>query len=143
MIEYVCGFAFDRTRMEVALIEKTKPEWQRGLWNGIGGHVEPGEYPSEAMAREFKEETGWDVPPSRWLPIAVLRGAGYQVTFFRAVDVRIIHCRTTTDERVQCWAVDALPDKMVSNLKWLIPFALEAEKYGRLTIIEQPPADKA
>ena len=134
MTEYVCGFAFNRDRTEVALIEKAKPEWQRGQWNGIGGKIEPGEYPSEAMAREFEEETGWSVQASRWYPFAVLFGKGYRVTFYVALDVRIAHCVTATDERVQCWAVDALPDKVIPNLKWLIPLALQADQYQRLTI---------
>lgn len=30
-----------------------------GLWDIVGGHVEPGETPEEALAREIEEETGW------------------------------------------------------------------------------------
>lgn len=30
-----------------------------GLWDIVGGHLEPGETPEEALARELKEETGW------------------------------------------------------------------------------------
>jgi 8-oxo-dGTP pyrophosphatase MutT (NUDIX family) len=32
-----------------------------GLWDVPGGHVEPGETPLEALAREVYEETGWRV----------------------------------------------------------------------------------
>ncbi len=32
-----------------------------GLWNGVGGHVEPGESPAEAAGREFREETRLDL----------------------------------------------------------------------------------
>jgi 8-oxo-dGTP pyrophosphatase MutT (NUDIX family) len=32
-----------------------------GLWDIPGGHVEPGESPLEALAREVHEETGWRV----------------------------------------------------------------------------------
>jgi mutator protein MutT len=32
-----------------------------GIWDIVGGHVEAGETPEEALAREVKEETGWTV----------------------------------------------------------------------------------
>lgn len=135
MIDYVCGFAFSADTLEVMLIEKQKPEWQRGQWNGVGGKIEPGETPYEAMAREFQEETGLAVPATHWEPFAVLTGPDYRVCFFRALAVPIRHCLTTTDERVQRWAVDSLPDKMIANLRWLIPFALQSHNY-RLVLLD-------
>src|SRR5579875_608299 len=30
-----------------------------GTWDVVGGHVEPGETPRQALAREIEEETGW------------------------------------------------------------------------------------
>lgn len=30
-----------------------------GTWDIVGGHVEPGETPQQALAREIEEETGW------------------------------------------------------------------------------------
>lgn len=30
-----------------------------GIWDIIGGHLEPGEAPEQALARELQEETGW------------------------------------------------------------------------------------
>lgn len=30
-----------------------------GTWDIVGGHVEPGESPEAALAREIEEETGW------------------------------------------------------------------------------------
>ncbi|MFD7153400.1 GNAT family N-acetyltransferase [Kribbella sp. NPDC059898] len=32
-----------------------------GIWDIVGGHLEPGETPEEALAREVEEETGWKV----------------------------------------------------------------------------------
>jgi 8-oxo-dGTP diphosphatase len=80
--EYVCGFMFDRDMDYVVLVRKAKPLWQKGKLNGVGGKVEvketvkavPGltngfhiyEKPTEAMAREFKEETGYTTKPEDW-----------------------------------------------------------------------------
>jgi len=33
----------------------------QSLWNGVGGHIDPGETPKQAVIREVKEETGYDV----------------------------------------------------------------------------------
>ena len=30
-----------------------------GIWDIVGGHLEPGERPEQALAREIEEETGW------------------------------------------------------------------------------------
>jgi 8-oxo-dGTP pyrophosphatase MutT (NUDIX family) len=44
-----------------------------GSWDVVGGHVEPGETPAEALRREVHEETGWrvtgvagELPPWTW-----------------------------------------------------------------------------
>ena len=55
---YTVGFIFDSTLEEVALMEKTHPEWQKGKLNGIGGKVEDGEIVISCMIREAEEETG-------------------------------------------------------------------------------------
>ena len=55
---YVAGFTFSENDTDVLLIEKQNPAWQRGFLNAVGGKIEPGEQPLEAMTREFKEETG-------------------------------------------------------------------------------------
>ncbi len=41
----------------VLMLERQK-EPNKGLWNGVGGHIEPGESPNHACVREIEEETG-------------------------------------------------------------------------------------
>ena len=71
MKEYVLGFLFSADLERVVLVEKSKPAWQRGLLNGVGGAIEPGESPAGSMDREFHEETA--CPFSfRWTPLLVI-----------------------------------------------------------------------
>ncbi len=65
--DYVVGYAFSPDGKEVALIEKLRPDWQAGKYNGIGGKVEPGERRCQAMSREFGEEAGVYISADRWL----------------------------------------------------------------------------
>lgn len=100
MKDYVLGFAFDR-RGAVALICKARPDWQQGKWNGIGGHVERGEIPSSAMAREFMEETTMRIPATDWRLCGQLHKSGeYRCAVYTAtvVDLRV---QTNTDEAVK------------------------------------------
>jgi 8-oxo-dGTP diphosphatase len=120
---YVAGFAFYKS--VVILIEKQRPEWQKGLWNGVGGHIEDGETPLEAMQREFKEETG--VWIENWEQFCVLSGNGFEVVFFRAFPDEYPAIQKTTDERVEGWHICMLP-KVIPNLNWLIPMAYYEEE---------------
>lgn len=77
MIRWVVGFLFDHDWQRVALIAKNRgPCDVAGRLNGIGGKIEPGETPGAAMAREFREETGWTVPLDEWRRCADFDGAG-------------------------------------------------------------------
>ncbi len=131
MIPYVVGFAFDegpyqyRIGGEVALIRKARPDWQRGCLNGIGGHIEEGESSHEAMVREFKEET--DVEIVDWNLFAKLQGKDWSVDFYRAFGIDLTTLKTVTDEEVLVYPVDRLPAKVLPNLRWLIPLALDSE----------------
>jgi len=43
---------------DVLMLYRNRPPNQ-GLWNGVGGHIEPGEMPESACRREVEEETGF------------------------------------------------------------------------------------
>ena len=45
---------------DVLMIHRRFPPNQ-GLWNGVGGHINPGETPREAVIREVLEETGYQI----------------------------------------------------------------------------------
>lgn len=122
MTKYVVGFLFDNERRRVVLIRKLRPHWQKGCLNGVGGKIEGIEAASEAMVREFKEETGAIV--YNWNYVAVLQGSDFVVHVFSAADTdALMSARTMTDESVVVLEVNKLLERndVISNLHWLIP----------------------
>lgn len=132
MINYTCGFYIVRGYVKggdsVLLVCKTRPDWQVGLWNGVGGKVEANESFRDGMAREFKEETGIDVPVTKWDRFAREIGNGYDVTFFRTYVDQLPPCKWMNDvgEKLSLIRIDELRcTPVVGNLRWLIPMALD------------------
>ncbi len=122
--EYVVGFLFSTDENFVALITKNRPTWQKGLKNGIGGHIEDGESSLDAMHREFLEETGLEILD--WEHKIVLRGGNYRVDFYRAFSDKISKIKTMTDEPVSIEEVGCISGT-VPNLEWLIPIMLDED----------------
>lgn len=122
---YVAGFAFSADARRVALIRKSKPAWQAGLLNAIGGKVEPGEREIDAMVREFAEETGVATRPGDWDPVVTLKGEGFEVAFFRSFAVDLGALRSMESEHVEVHAALPVPRDTIPNLHWLIPLSLD------------------
>ncbi|HEY8473458.1 MAG TPA: GNAT family N-acetyltransferase [Natronosporangium sp.] len=59
--EPTCVGAFVRDDQNRVFVHRRTPTRRLlpGIWDFIGGHLEPGETPEEALARELFEETGW------------------------------------------------------------------------------------
>jgi len=128
-MDYVAGFAFTSQNRKVTLIQKQRPTWQRGLYNGVGGRIQEGERPVEAMVREFEEEAGTKV--FGWENFITLVFSGNQrVYFFRAFlsPEEAVRVRSMTDEHVVQMPIKELPHlPIIPNLSWLVPMALERE----------------
>src|SRR4051812_36466506 len=78
---YVVGFYFSDNR--VVLIRKSRPDWQAGKLNGVGGKVELSDQSARhAMAREFLEETGKQTGADDWNYVCGLQGDGFYVAFY-------------------------------------------------------------
>ena len=125
MRNYVAGFMIAGDR-KVALVKKCKPEWQRGRLNGIGGKIEDGETPYDAMAREFLEETGFATKGDEWHRFAVLSDDNtFCVHFFCRHVVAMPVLRTMEEEEIVTVRIDSITTKnAIPNLTWLIPMAL-------------------
>jgi len=138
---YVCGFCFSADRERVVLIKRKQPSWCGGYINGVGGKVEDAERVSQqhemAMAREFKEETGLEVPSTEWKLFTVMYGTGYVVYFYKAFlpgHVLSKHFESfdmglfETDEgftTLTLYNRILKCKELVPNLKWLMPMALD------------------
>jgi 8-oxo-dGTP diphosphatase len=130
---YVVGFMFDETETRVLLIRKKRPAWQAGKLNGVGGRIEDGETPAEAMRREFVEEVGIDC--ESWKYFCTLSDEReWQIDFFFAVG-NVWDAQVLTDERPEVAIIGALPSTVIPNLRWLIPMALTM-KHERVASFE-------
>lgn len=122
---YVLGFAFrgDARGTEVVLIRKTKPAWQAGKLNGVGGKIEAGEYCNVAMAREFEEETGVKTFCTDWIKFTEMCFADCTVYCFASWLPSHAEPRTTTEEEVVVGRWSSEGKFSLPNLDWLIPMA--------------------
>lgn len=125
MKRYVLGFAFTRDRRHVVLIEKTKPAWQAGKLNGVGGKVEDGETYAQAMMREFTEETGFIVGGWRHYATLAFDDAEMAVfeTTFEPPTSWFCTVEWPTEETPTIVDTSRLPKNTMTNLRWLIPMA--------------------
>lgn len=139
MPNYVAGFLFSHDRKRVALVQKAKPEWQRGRLNAVGGKIEEGETPAQAMVREFKEEAGLDTAEVDWKHCVTLSFDGGKIYFYRLVlPPSSTHANGETElqegipevravEPIDWWYTNLLPDHVIPNLKWLVPLCLDTD----------------
>lgn len=128
---YVNGFLFDPTLTYVVLLRKNKPPHQEGLLNGVGGKIDAGETPLQAMEREFREEAwpaGNKMP--EWKEFAILnwKGShhptGAKMHLFRATG-NVWAARSLTAEKVEVFKVTELMDRCdtIFNLRWILQMA--------------------
>ena len=156
-MNYVVGFAFaeyPRTPgvFYVALIRKTKPDWQKGKLNGIGGKIgcemnfdvktfEETEH--VAMVREFKAETGTETNAESWIYFADMKIPGGKVAMFTGQMEwdKFLALKTTSEEVVNLLRVDRVGEyEPLPNLAWIVPMAkffLHNSTMPALTIEEQ------
>jgi len=127
---YVVGFAFDGLKDRVILIAKDHPDWQKGKWNGIGGHIEEGETPLQAMEREGREEAAIRC---RWHHYATMIGDDFECFCF---------CGKTDDDpkdfadsgEFVSWRFLPLTGERIGNLDFLIEAAKICHSFKHIEI---------
>lgn len=144
MKEYVVCFVTRLTLNQgriVLLIEKAKPEWQKGQWNFPGGAVEEGETPVQAATRELGEEAG--VQTLRARKVAQIVGGEtnliHIVECLVSVDQQIVQL---TNERLAWFSVNDINHRadVIPNLKVIIPLLLGG--CDGWTMFDSPPGSR-
>lgn len=134
--EYVVGIAYDEHK-NVVLIRKTHPEWQAGKLNGVGGKVEPGETPFDAMVREFEEETGGYEQEFQLFLIIDYPETETRLYFYKVEISRhsVNELKSPTDEEILVIPMNAVAwYPHMKNLSWIIPLALYTDAVYSPTI---------
>lgn len=131
-MKYVLGFLFDLDDDSILLVRKNRPDWQAGLLNGIGGKIESGENPFDAMTREFVEETGI-VQDIKWFNFLTSKVSNNKHTepaklyCFKAFVGKTPNFKEVNDvgESVAKFNRRAVTDRtdIMVNLNWMIPLA--------------------
>ena len=127
--EYVAGFLFDPDMSRVALIRKARgPAGMTGCLNAIGGKVEAGESPHDAMVREFWEETGLHHPD--WQAVCLNVTPTYAVYFFASTDPRVDFVLSRTDEAVAVYRIEAIAaERRIADLDRILLSAIRRLGY--------------
>ena len=119
------------------MIEKKKG-LGKGFYNGVGGKVEPGETPLEAVIRECLEEIGVAPVNPRWMGILEFYNDGelYGYVHIFVADNYVGVPRESEEAKPLWFRIDDLPyNRMWEDDKFWLPLVLVENKkiYGRFT----------
>lgn len=143
MTKWVLGFIFNETGQVVLLLKKRRgPKFNIGKLNGIGGKIERGESPLQAIIREAKEETGIEDFKADWRQFATLETESGTVECFSIFSFSMYNYKQLEDEELGNYDISSLTNSklkgdLTSNLSWLIGMALENRDNDRFYIIDQ------
>jgi len=110
-------------------MHKNRPDWQMGKVNGVGGKIEANEESTDCIVREVQEETGVQTQVENWAYFGEIHGKKWRVDlyamlYFEATD----NFTSTTDEKIEWFNINDLPDNILDNLNWIIPMAINKIK---------------
>lgn len=103
---------------EILLLKKNNPDWQKGLYNGIGGKVELNTTPLETIIKKCQEELGVNI--SNWIELdSEISSSGIEIVYFLATlnEGEIKKLQSQTDERAELFSTNNLPTNILQDLK--------------------------
>jgi len=99
---------------ELLLLNRIKSP-NMGLWNGIGGKLEPPETPQQGIVREIEEETGIHIDPNFVQDAGIVRW----ISEHEQSGMYVFYCEVPTKEVVTPKAVDE-GILMWKSLSWVL-----------------------
>ena len=120
------------------LLAMKKRRFGEGKYNGIGGKIEPGETPEEAMIRETQEEIF--VTPTQYYKVGVLDYMGFygdiktkEATHLYVATEWIGDPKESEEMKPEWFDIDKIPyDKMFADDKYWFPYILANKKINAL-----------
>ena len=105
----------DETSTQILLVKQKNPLGQR-VWTFPGGHIETGEKVKDAVVREVKEETGYDIEVSRLLGVYdnIVRDASSKKVIAHIINIIWV-------AEIVSGTLDFHRDKEIARAKWF-PF---------------------
>jgi 8-oxo-dGTP diphosphatase len=103
---------------EILLLRKNNPDWQKGLYNGIGGKVELNTTPLETIIKKCQEELGVNI--SNWIELdSEISSSGIEIVYFLTTlnENEIKKLQSQTDERAELFSINNLPTNILQDLK--------------------------
>jgi mutator protein MutT len=118
------------------LLARKKRGFGEGKYNGVGGKLEKGETPEEAMIRECQEEIS--ITPTEYEKVGEMEFLEYiknnkvSLVFHLYVATKWIGKPTESEEMFPKWFnIDEIPyDEMFSDDKYWLPLLLENKKFN-------------
>lgn len=116
---------------DVLMLHRRFPPNQ-GLWNGVGGHINPGETPRQAVIREVMEETGYPITDPKFAGLLTWEGfeipPGGIAIFTAEVPHRdfVTNHEGTLAWKSRHWACSA--PEVVDNIHVFLPKILAGEE---------------
>lgn len=121
---YGLAMVFGKDDRSVLLIEKGRPDWQRGRLNIPGGKALEGEDLRDTALRELHEETGLSLPAFSLKPLVIMDHVDHRLAVFVG-HADISRASNMTDETVLIADPLRLSDRVLASVRWWIGLALD------------------